>query len=115
MTERKSALGRNPAVGHYAYNGGHEQRHNSLHHIEHIDLVAETNLGEKHAHGDQIGSPDGELKKTQSRKTDADFSHTVQMTLREHNPCLTHFSIICGKFTNFFALAVKTCLKFVKV
>ena len=53
----------NPAVCHHADQTGHEKRNETLNGIEPTNLGRQTVRGEETAHGGEIGTPNGKLKK----------------------------------------------------
>ena len=64
VAEAQQPLGGNPLVGHDAHQCGHEERDEALRTVEPTDVSAHSLTAEIKPHGNEIGTPNGELKET---------------------------------------------------
>lgn len=91
LTQRQCALGRYPAVGHYAHQCGHYDGHESLYGIKPEYVCAETVIAQKHTHRNQVCAPYGELQEVHHRQAGLDFCCICHLF---YNLQLLSFSII---------------------
>ena len=77
MADAHHLLSWNPAVGHDAYQGRHEDAGDALHGVEHSDVGTLSGIGQIAAHRCQISSPHGKLQEVHNDQSEFNVLHIL--------------------------------------
>ena len=77
MAYAEGLLRRYVAVGHYAYQAGHQQRYQALYSVKPEGVRAQAHRIKKQAQRDQIGAPYGKLEEAEQREAGFQVIHDL--------------------------------------